>query len=728
MPAFALEIDQFGTIRDEQDRYIILRGINLDGGAKMPIGSPSTFDPVDDAFWDGDNVSFSGRPFSLNDAPVHLRRLKAFGFNTIRYLFTWEALEHSGPGKYDDEFIDYTIEVLKLLDKYGFYVFMDPHQDVWSRYSGGSGAPLWTLYAMGLNPKAFKVTDAALVQNTYDEPDKYPKMIWATNYSRLACQVAFTLFTAGLHFAPKAIINGQNIQEFLQEHMLKALMYFYKRIFTETDLANRTIIGVETFNELNHGLVGISDITVLSEESKLKLGTTPTAFQAMLLGSGIAQEIDVYEFRALGPAKVGTQVIDPKGVKAWLPADYDDSRYGWKRDPGWELGRCIWAQHGVWDDETNEIINSEYFKYTQEGEILTPELFNNTYFMQYWSRFYMAMREVDKKMFLLCQPPVLTIPPNLKDSAFMDSNVIYAPHYYDGLTLVNKHWNRWWNVDVLGILRGRYSSPAFAIKVGETSIRNCLKEQLAAIRQEGLEHFGNTPCLMSETGMPFDLDDRAAYQNGDYSSQIASWDALGFALEGSQIHHTLWTYCAKNSHHAGDYWNGEDFSVFCSGQEYKMQPHPLYRLSYTQAGFNSSSEDVSDSYSSSEREMLNWKLTHGNRAERAIARPFPLAIAGELKEYKFDMKQAIFTLTIDGVNIKEGTLISLPNYSFPDDQFEIEVSAKEGIDTKTSWEFNQSSRILTWYNSKGPQTITIRSTSVPEATTSAFYAMFDFLC
>ena len=57
----------------------------------------------------------------------------------------------------------------------------------WSRFSGGSGAPMWTLYACGLDPQHFAVTEASLVQNTYPEPDKFPKMIWATNYTRLAC-------------------------------------------------------------------------------------------------------------------------------------------------------------------------------------------------------------------------------------------------------------------------------------------------------------------------------------------------------------------------------------------------------------------------------------------------------------------------------------------------------------------------------------------------------------
>lgn len=138
-----LQVDGLGNFLDNDNRVVILRGINLAGSNKMPSNPEITsFSPQDDAYWDGDNVSYAGRPFSVDQAPQHLERIKSWGYNTIRYVYTWEALEHSGPGIYDDEFIDYTIKVLKLLRDYGFYVFLDPHQDVWGRFSGGSGAPM----------------------------------------------------------------------------------------------------------------------------------------------------------------------------------------------------------------------------------------------------------------------------------------------------------------------------------------------------------------------------------------------------------------------------------------------------------------------------------------------------------------------------------------------------------------------------------------------------------
>lgn len=105
--------------------------------------------------------------------------------------------------------------------------------------------------------------------------------------------------------------------------------------------------------------------------------------------------------------------------------------------------------------------------------------------------------------------------------------------------------NRYWNVDVFGILRGRYLSPAFAIKIGETAIRNCFRDQLSAIRKEGFDYMGNHPCVFTEIGIPYDMDDMYAYRTGDFSSQSSAMDANHFALEGSGVNgFILWNYTA----------------------------------------------------------------------------------------------------------------------------------------------------------------------------------------
>lgn len=430
------------VFKDRHNREVTLRGINCAGDAKFPA-SPDIPSHVKEHFSEGDDVSFVGRPFSVGEAHKHFARLKRYGYNTIRYIFTWEAIEHAGPGRYDEDWIKHTIEVLRCAKDYGFFIFMDPHQDVWSRFSGGSGAPMWTLYAAGLDPQNFLPTEAALVHNAWPEgPENYPKMIWSTNYWRMVCQVMFTLFFGGKDFAPKAIIDGKNIQEYLQDHFTGACKHLAQRIQEAGDIENEVVIGWESINEPNKGLVGHVDVSVIPPEQKLQKGTSPTAWQAMLLGSGRPCEVDTWDIGGLGPYKTGTRLVDPKGATAWLSSDHDDTKYGWKRDPGWRLGECIWAQHGVWDPKNDQLLKKDYFsRDPKSGKSIDYEYFANSYFMDYYRKHRDSIKSVHQQAIMFLQPPVLEIPPSLKGTPDDAPDMVYTPHFYDGITLLTKKWS-----------------------------------------------------------------------------------------------------------------------------------------------------------------------------------------------------------------------------------------------------------------------------------------------
>ena len=299
---------------------------------------------------------------------------------------------------------------------------------------------MWTLYAMGLNPRGFDATEAALLHNTYPEPENYPKMIWATNYTRLACFTAFTMFFGGRDFTPKCIINGMNIQDFLEMHYFNAIKHLAQRIHEAGDLENTTVVGWESFNEPNRGLIGYQKLDTIPTEQKLQKGTSPTAWQAILLGSGRKQEVEVWDMGGMGPYKAGKKVVDPEGATCWLPADYDDSKYGFKRDPGWKLGECVWAQHGVWDPSTDTLLKNDYFASTADGKPLDAWEFANIYFMEHFRRYTKVIRSVHKDAIMFCQPPVLEIPPIIANTPDADDRLVYCPHFYDGITLMLKKW------------------------------------------------------------------------------------------------------------------------------------------------------------------------------------------------------------------------------------------------------------------------------------------------
>jgi len=192
---------------------LLLRGVNLAGTAKIPTVPDGSTYINDPAFWgDHRNVSFVGRPFPLEEADEHLSRLRAWGLTFLRFLVTWEGVEHSGPGMYDMEYVEYLVAVVRKAHEYGIVVFIDPHQDVWSRWTGGDGCPGWVMEKVGFNLTALEASGAAVTHQGHGDP--LPKMIWGSNNWRLATSTMFTLFFAGVR-SPRTLIR-----------FTKAILYF----------------------------------------------------------------------------------------------------------------------------------------------------------------------------------------------------------------------------------------------------------------------------------------------------------------------------------------------------------------------------------------------------------------------------------------------------------------------------------------------------------------------
>ncbi|MCG2768725.1 MAG: cellulase family glycosylhydrolase [Anaerolineae bacterium] len=515
------------NFKDTHGRTLMLRGVNLGGSTKVPT-RPNGATHLSEGFFNHRDVSFVGRPFPLEEADEHFSRLREWGLTCLRFLVTWEAIEHAGPGIYDEEYLDYLVAVVKKAGEYGFTLFIDPHQDVWSRFSGGDGAPGWTLEAVGFDITNFEATGAAIVHQTHGDP--LPRMIWPTNNSKLAAATMFALFFGGNDFAPRTTIGGDPVQEYLQRHYVNALKQVAVRL-KGLDF----VLGYDVMNEPSRGYIGWKDLT--ESDASVAIGCVPTPLQSMLLGTGIPQEVEYWEVRRFAPRVVERRLIDPRGSSAW--------RKGF--DP-------VWQQNGVWELDANN-----------EARLLRPSHFcrvggkavdfQRDYYVPFVQRYAEAIHSVDPDAMIFMNPEPMSAPPVWKPGPA--ARIVYEPHWYDGIVLFMKRFNPWMGLD-LGTRK---------IILGQRRIRRSFAAQLAAKKRHCEQHLGGLPTLVGEIGIAYDLNDKQAYRTGDFTAQIKALDRSLRAIEDNLLHCTIWNYTADNDNNRGDQWNDEDLSIFSRDQQ-----------------------------------------------------------------------------------------------------------------------------------------------------------------
>lgn len=171
-------------IIDENNRSIILHGLNISNMAKYSYNQMS---------WQ-----------SYND---YKRMKDEWGFNCIRFLIFWSALEPQ-PGIYNDTYLDLVEERINWSEELNLKVILDMHQDLYSKKFGGNGAPDWAVDDDGFN---FKPLDP-----------------WWFNYIQPAVRRAFKNFWT---------------KDEIQIHFINTWIHVAER-FT-----NKKILGYEILNE-----------------------------------------------------------------------------------------------------------------------------------------------------------------------------------------------------------------------------------------------------------------------------------------------------------------------------------------------------------------------------------------------------------------------------------------------------------------------------------------------
>jgi len=597
---------------DDSGRRLVLRGANLGGDCKVPV-RPDGDTRFKEGFYEGRKVSFVGRPFPLEEADEHFERLAHWGFTFFRFLTTWEAVEHEGPGIYDEDYLDYLDAVVGKARDHGLSLFIDPHQDVWSRWTGGDGAPMWTLEAAGFEPSRLFASGAAILNQEMGKD--YPRMVWFSNYDRLACATMWTLFFAGDTYAPGigpvGFGGGTSMQQFLQGHYIAAMAKVAKRLAKHAN-----VVGMDSLNEPSVGYSGWPDVN--HRGSGTSLGITPTPFEAMLAGEGLPQDVEIIGIKGLRRGKVGMARLGAEGARAWK--DGVD---------------CIWRRAGVWALEGGRPEIRKPGHFANRTGLSAADAFIKP-FMKDFARGIRAASPESARFTLFVEGVPSAGRPTWGEGD--PENVVDASHWYDDLTLVTKKWRGWMAFD------SRAEKPV----LGPKAVRRYFARAMCDIKTWSRERMGGIPALLGEYGIPFDMNGARAYRSGDYGLQEEALAANYDAVDESLIDTTIWNYTAGNRHDRGDLWNGEDLSIFCR-----------------------------DDYDAGRSETGD-PIDRGGRALRGFVRPYAMATAGEIVEMRFDTKKAVFTLRYRPDHaITAPTEIYIPEVQYPKG-FGYEVQGGEG--------------------------------------------------
>ncbi|MGH7923371.1 MAG: cellulase family glycosylhydrolase [Candidatus Binatus sp.] len=605
---------------DEDGRRVILRGVNLGGDCKVPYPDGGTNFPSD--FSNHREVSFIGRPFPLAEADEHFSRLRAWGFNCIRLLTTWEAVEHRGPNDYDTEYLDYYAELCRLAGEYGSYVFVDFHQDAWSRMSGGDGAPCWLFDKIGIDYRRIAESGSAhVMQHLYDysrggrQEDRYPTMSWSANARRPSNGIMWTLFFAGRDFAPGLNIDGVNVQDYMLDHYLGAMREIARRI---RDLPN--VMGFDSLNEPTPGWIGQSlryrhlgpsD----ANPNRAMPGLAWSPIDGLLVSHGVTRSIPVLDFDPAVKAAVHKRdsTINPDRISIWA---------GERTDP--------FEQAGAWKlnkDGTFDILRDDFFQRVGDRKVNFIEDYMGPFFASVAEN----IRRINPDWILFAELDPLSGFFGPGFPAETPPDTVNAGHWYDVFTLATKTFSPNFSLDVM---TGEIATVA-------EQIQTRYERQLGKIARMSENVNGGAPTLIGECGIPFDLNGAEAYrafQAGDRSDtpwapHIVGLDLMYNALDALLINSTQWNYTASNRNDLaiGDGWNQEDLSIFSRDQ----QSNP--------ADINS-----------------------GGRALAGFVRPYAMATQGSPRKVKFDRVRGDFEFVFEfDPSATSATEVFVPRLQYP---------------------------------------------------------------
>lgn len=598
--------------KDEYGRYLFLHGVNLSGSTKLP----TTIKPI----------SYVDKPFPLATADENFRKLRDLGFNFVRLLTTWEAIEPYGPGQYDTAYLDYFAQIVAKANEYGIYCLIDMHQDIFSRWlykfyvddtgqnaletlSGlekapppfndtiqGDGAPRWVVQLALPEKKVggpqwglprFMVTDATQTN------DMLPLHWGLANFTSVDASRCYLTFFAGKALYPHYLVEGKNIQDYLQDAFAQAWVQLVKKI---KDYPN--VLGYDIINEPMGIFFVFSLYAMLYDEAGQSEDGTLSLDQ-------------IIEKVKLILATLGAQ---------GMPADQQTAMYDlFMNQLNLPRSRAELAAAGFPTDEQSP------YKPDTAAAFEVNANFNRNFLQPMYARVGQGIQAEDPDALIVIEPSLGLDDRNGLFGAYITpmlapegiKQLAYAPHFY---------------ADVYPIIFNYNPSPR-DFTVDEIQFRDYSEGILSAIDYAAFS-LGNVPTILGEFGTYFNFGgyEKSAAENYRVSAHIL--ENYYRVLDNHMINRAVWCYSPENTPYWGDGWNREDFSIIGPDQE--------------------------------------------PRAEEAYSRVLPRFTSGRLLSYQYNSPLAYyepqpgvptpvqeFNLAMSGLESAEPTEISVPARQFP---------------------------------------------------------------
>ena len=144
--------------------------------------------------------------FPMEEANSRFNKLLIKGCNLIRWFVSWETVEPE-PEAYNEEYLADLRNLLKKAEEHNINVIIEP-----------TGIPSWVCKKIGMS------CDSSICEKTNNPWG------WKTEET-FAERTIYTMFFAGHTYAKGLKIDGDPVQDYLQEHFINAKATLEQKIF-----------------------------------------------------------------------------------------------------------------------------------------------------------------------------------------------------------------------------------------------------------------------------------------------------------------------------------------------------------------------------------------------------------------------------------------------------------------------------------------------------------------